>query len=276
MPTAAHWEAYWIPRSGLPLARGWYRQLEIADYPTLFHGKLTPAVYRAWLGEMGVKYVLLPATKLDPVDSHAEARLLRSGAAGLEPVFKSRTGTIYAVTHPSPLLTGPGPSQITALGHEDVSGWVGRAGRYTVARSLQQLLAAPANRRVHPTDIHRDDHASASPGPAHGRSASLAIRPRPSTRSPSPRPSARHLARRASCSCVPACASFRCAGPWGSAPDSGDRFRVRRFAEPWQTPGIFDGSQQAVVAGLAARAGAGFDQGPECERRNAASASGRG
>ncbi len=132
VPTAAHWEAYWIPRAGLPLARGWYRQLEIADFPTLFHGKLTPAVYRAWLDEMAVKYVLLPATKLDPQDSHAEAQLLRSGASGLTPVFTSRTGTIYEVLRPSPLLTGPGPSGVTALGHEDVVGWVGRAGRYTL------------------------------------------------------------------------------------------------------------------------------------------------
>jgi hypothetical protein len=130
VPTAAHWEAYWLPRSGLPLARGWYRQLEIADNPTLFHGRLTPVVYRAWLAEMGVKYVLLPATKLDPGDSHPEAVLLRSGAAGLEPVFATRTGTIYALAHPSPLLTGPGPSRVTALGHENVSGWVGRGGRY--------------------------------------------------------------------------------------------------------------------------------------------------
>ncbi len=32
---------------------------------------------------MGIKYVLLPKTELDPVGGPAEARLLRSGAAGL-------------------------------------------------------------------------------------------------------------------------------------------------------------------------------------------------
>ena len=153
VPTAAHWEAYWIPRSGLPLARGWYRQLEIADYPTLFHGRLTPTVYRAWLREMGVKYVLLPATKLDPVDGHAEAGLLRSGAAGLEPVFTSRTGTIYAVPHPSPLLTGPGPSLITALGHQNVEGWAGRAGRYTLrVRYSSYWQVQPAGACIRPTE----------------------------------------------------------------------------------------------------------------------------
>ncbi len=153
VPTAAHWEAYWIPRAGLPLARGWYRQLEIADNPTLFHGKLTPAVYRTWLDQMGVKYVLLPATKLDPVDSHAEAALLRSGAAGLAPVFTSPTGTIYAVAHPSPLLTGPGPSMITALGHQDVVGWVGQAGRYSLrVRYSRYWQVQPAGACIRKTD----------------------------------------------------------------------------------------------------------------------------
>ena len=47
-------------------------------------------------------------------------------------VFTSGTGTIYAVPHPSPLLTGPGPSGITALGHQNVVGWVVRPGRYTL------------------------------------------------------------------------------------------------------------------------------------------------
>ena len=45
VPTAEHWEAYWIPKSGLPLARGWYRQLDTADNPTL---------YKTHLGSCGV------------------------------------------------------------------------------------------------------------------------------------------------------------------------------------------------------------------------------
>jgi hypothetical protein len=151
VPTAAHWEAYWIPRSGLPLARGWYRQLEIADYPTLFRGRLTAAVYLAWLNEVGVKYVLLPATKLDPVDSSAEVRVLRAGTSGLEPVFTSTTGTIYAVPHPSSLLTGPGSPRITALGHQNVSGWVGRAGSYTLRiRYSRYWQVRPASACIRP------------------------------------------------------------------------------------------------------------------------------
>src|SRR5262249_12063083 len=36
VPTAAHWEAYWIPRAGYPLARGWYRQLDMIDNTVLY------------------------------------------------------------------------------------------------------------------------------------------------------------------------------------------------------------------------------------------------
>ena len=49
VPTAEHWEAYWIPRSGLPLARGWYRQLDTADNPTLYKTHLGAAAYRSYL-----------------------------------------------------------------------------------------------------------------------------------------------------------------------------------------------------------------------------------
>ena len=152
VPTAAHWEAYWIPRAGLPLARGFYRQLEIVDYPTLYRGHLTAAVYRAWLAETGVKYVLLPATELDPQVSGGEARVLRSGVAGLKPVFTGRTGTIYAVPHASALITGPGPSRVTALGHQSVAGWARRAGRYTLRiRYSGYWQVKPASACIRPT-----------------------------------------------------------------------------------------------------------------------------
>ena len=36
VPTFGHWEAWYVPRAGLPLARGWYRQIDIADNPELY------------------------------------------------------------------------------------------------------------------------------------------------------------------------------------------------------------------------------------------------
>jgi hypothetical protein len=130
VPTAAHWESYWIPRAGFALARGWYRQLDEAINPVLYAPHLTGAKYRAWLRQMGIEYVLLPHTELDPVGGPGEARLLRSGSVGLRVVFDSSQWTIYALPHPTPLLTGPQGSQLLSLGHDRIVGRVARPGRY--------------------------------------------------------------------------------------------------------------------------------------------------
>jgi hypothetical protein len=130
VPTAAHWESYWVPRSGVPLARGWYRQLDIGDNPVFYGKPLTPTAYRGWLRSQGIEFVLLPATRLDPVSAPAEATLLRTGRVGLEPVFRSNTGTVYQLPEATPLLTGPGLARLTALTHTTVAGRVGAAGSY--------------------------------------------------------------------------------------------------------------------------------------------------
>ncbi len=65
VPTADHWEAYWVPKSGYALARGWYRQLDKKVSPVLYDSDLSAAEYVGWLHQMAVSYVLLPATRLD-------------------------------------------------------------------------------------------------------------------------------------------------------------------------------------------------------------------
>jgi hypothetical protein len=130
VPTAAHWESYWIPRGGFALARGWYRQLDVADNPVLYSPRLDAATYVRWLRSVAVDYVLLPATKLDPVGGPREARLLRSNPAGLRPVARGRTWTMYRLADPTPLLTGPGRSRVTAFGHTRIAGAARRPGRY--------------------------------------------------------------------------------------------------------------------------------------------------
>ena len=132
VPTAAHWESYWLPRAGFALARGWYRQIDVTTNPVLYRHHLAAAAYRAWLQRMGVRYVLLPSTRLDPVGGPAEARLLRSGSVGLERVFVSPTWTIYRLADTSPLLTGPAAARISRLGHDAIAGAVTGAGRYTL------------------------------------------------------------------------------------------------------------------------------------------------
>ena len=130
VPTAAHWESYWIPRAGFALARGWYRQLDEATNPVLYAPHLTPAKYRRWMRQMGIEYVLLPHTELDPIGGPTEARLLRSRASGLKQVFSSTTTTIYGLPHPTPLLTGRSDARLVTLGLDLIVGVVSAPGKY--------------------------------------------------------------------------------------------------------------------------------------------------
>jgi hypothetical protein len=130
VPTAAHWDSYWLARNGFALARGWYRQLDLADNPVLYRKQLDAGAYRRWLRSVAVEYVLLPSTRLDFVAAPQEARLLRSGRSGLDVVLRSVDWTIYRLPRPTPLLTGPAPAQIVSFGHTTIAGVVSVPGTY--------------------------------------------------------------------------------------------------------------------------------------------------
>jgi hypothetical protein len=130
VPTAAHWESYWLPKAGLPLARGWYRQLDQVDNPVLYSKHLDAATYRGWLRANAVRYVVLPATPLDWDGGPQEAAIVRSPAAGLRVVYRGADATIYELPHATPLLTGPGRATVTRFGHTAISGRVSAPGRY--------------------------------------------------------------------------------------------------------------------------------------------------
>jgi len=131
VPTAEHWEAYWIPKSGLPLARGWYRQLDVADNPALYKKDLDAGAYRRWLRSDAVRYVLLSTTApLDWDGGPQEARVLRSPRSGLRVVFRSANWTVYELKHATPLLTGPAHPVVTSFGHTVIRGRVFAAGHY--------------------------------------------------------------------------------------------------------------------------------------------------
>ncbi|HET8751663.1 MAG TPA: hypothetical protein VFM43_03955 [Gaiellaceae bacterium] len=153
VPTAEHWEAYWLPRSGFPLARGWYRQLDVADNPALYEKHLGAAEYRDWLRSNAVRYVLLSTTApLDWDGGPQEARVLRSPGSGLQVVFRSANWTIYELPRATPLLTGPAQPVVTSFGHTAIRGRVFAAGRYLL--------------RAHYSSYWRLDGAGcAAPGP---------------------------------------------------------------------------------------------------------------
>jgi hypothetical protein len=56
--TARHWEAAYLPRAGIPLTRGWFRQDDFPQNKVLY-GPLSGSSYLAWLHALGVRYVVL-------------------------------------------------------------------------------------------------------------------------------------------------------------------------------------------------------------------------
>lgn len=129
VPTVNHWEAYYVPRAGFAIARGWYQQLDNGVNPGLNRRGLTPASYRTWLRSVGVRYVLLAEDTVAP-GSVSEARLLRSGGSGLFRVYAGPRGSVYELPHATPMITGPGRAAVTSLSFSGVSGWTARRGDY--------------------------------------------------------------------------------------------------------------------------------------------------
>jgi hypothetical protein len=124
LDTVGHWEAYHLPRAGIPITRGWYRQ---DDFPQneLLYDPLRRPEYLRWLHEQGVRYVLVPDDRLDYSSKYepAVARTLR---------FVKRAGSvrIYEVPGPSPLVSG---ADVARLTHDTIAVRVAHAGSYRLA-----------------------------------------------------------------------------------------------------------------------------------------------
>jgi hypothetical protein len=187
VPTADHWEAYWVPKEGFALARGWYRQLDIAQNPVFYEVPLRADEYRDWLRSMGVRYVLLPDVQLGRYGEEREGDLLRSGRSGLPLVFTTDDWRMYELPGAAEILTGRGEPQLTELGRDRIAGSVGSVGvhrlavRYTpywrVARGSVCLEEAPdgmtllTTRAVGPFVLEIDDSLGALATAARGRSS---------------------------------------------------------------------------------------------------------
>jgi hypothetical protein len=133
VPTADHWEAWWIPSSGFPLARGWYRQMDIAENGALYRDPLSPAGYRHWLKRMAVRYVMLPALPLGKKGADREALLLTRGVDGLRLVYSTPDWRIWEVEHAAPIATGPAHVHMGAFTHDRIAMRFTEPGVYRLA-----------------------------------------------------------------------------------------------------------------------------------------------
>jgi hypothetical protein len=126
--TADNWEAFYLARRDVPLARGWFRQDDFPANQALYED-LTPARYTSWLRRTAVRYVLLPDDPLD-YSARAEAELLRSGRSGLRTVARIGGWTVFEYPDARPIATPAEHITVLELTADAVTLSVRRAGTY--------------------------------------------------------------------------------------------------------------------------------------------------
>lgn len=101
---SSHASSYRVAEQ-VPLARGWERQVDLAENPIFYRPTLTAGDYRDWLVQHAVGWVAVPR---GPVDwaSTSEARLLSQPPSFLSLVWRDATWRLYRVQVPSPASSG--------------------------------------------------------------------------------------------------------------------------------------------------------------------------
>jgi hypothetical protein len=106
VPTNAHYEAAYVAPT-IPIARGWERQVDIAENPIFYRaGALDAATFRAWLLDTGVQYVAVSNAPLDYASVN-EAALVRAGIPGLTATWHDQDWQVYAVDGSTGIVDGP-------------------------------------------------------------------------------------------------------------------------------------------------------------------------
>jgi hypothetical protein len=106
VPTRQHWEAA-VVAPQIPLARGWERQLDIANNPMFYSdAPLTAAAYHDWLISNGVRWVALPDVPLD-YPAAAEAQLVATNPSGLVPAWQNAHWRVWEVAGSTGIVDGP-------------------------------------------------------------------------------------------------------------------------------------------------------------------------
>jgi hypothetical protein len=129
--TTNHWPAVYLPKAGIPLARGWFRQDDFPENQVLY-SPLGPRAYQHWLRSLGVRYVVYWRGPVD-YSARGEERLLISGRSGLQPVLGTANLMIFELPHATPILTGPGRARVLSLTTSRVVLLIGRPGLYRLA-----------------------------------------------------------------------------------------------------------------------------------------------
>jgi len=122
--TQGHWEAYRLAPL-FPLARGWERQLDIADNQLFYGAHLTPGSYERWLHQLAVRFVAVADAPPD-YSARAELLLINRGLPYLRQVAKLAHWRVYKVIGATPIASGV--ATLTRLGPDSLTLDVKRAG----------------------------------------------------------------------------------------------------------------------------------------------------
>jgi hypothetical protein len=165
VPTLEHWESAFVAQH-VPLARGWERQLDIADNAIFYTpGALGPTSYQDWLFQNGVSYVALPSAPLDYA-ANAEGALLRSGQVpGLTLVWANARWTMWRVQGSPGLVTGA--ATLTALEPDHLTIDAYKAGDITVRVRYTTFWSVTSGNAC----VSQDPTKLQSPAPARPTSA---------------------------------------------------------------------------------------------------------
>ncbi len=157
--TRFHWEA-WVVASRFPLARGWERQLDIADNPLFYRRHLTAAEYEGWLHANAIRFVAAPDASLD-YSAQDEMALIDRGLPYLHLVMRSAHWRVYEVSRATPIASGV--ATLTGLGPDWLTLRARAPGRRTPTRALHPVLGAGSRLRVRGAGWSLDS-ADAAPG----------------------------------------------------------------------------------------------------------------
>jgi len=128
VPTQDHREAALLSPH-VNLARGWNTQLDMQRGRFFYDGTFSAAKYRAWLGRWAVGYVVRPAAEPDRY-GEAEARLVGSRPAWLQPVWSDAHWRVYRVRNAVPLVSAP--AEVTGSSGAELDVRMPESGSVTV------------------------------------------------------------------------------------------------------------------------------------------------
>jgi hypothetical protein len=144
VPTRNHAEARWVA-GHVAIARGWERQLDLADDGLFYRGAARPTVarYGRWLHEQAVSYVALADAPLD-YSARTEARIVRAVPGYLRERWRSAHWRLFEVRSPTPLAQPP--SLLTQLHSDSFALRASRPGTFLVRVRFTPYWALAAGR----------------------------------------------------------------------------------------------------------------------------------